>query len=78
MDWPLIACRRNGLPLEQDVYDVAAWSSIVPLSAWSVANGSFPITVPDFTCGSYRTNAPLDLSMSHGGNTHVRPIPAAG
>lgn len=78
MDWRLIDCLRNGLPLEQDVYDAAAWSAIVPLSEWSVANGSFPITVPDFTCGSYKTNAPLELSLTSGGNTLVRPIPAAG
>jgi len=78
MDWRLIDCLRNGLPLEQDVYDAAAWSAIVPLSEWSVANGSLPITVPDFTCGAYKTNAPLDLSLSRGGNTQVRPIPAAG
>jgi hypothetical protein len=78
MDWRLIDCLRNGLPVEQDVYDAAAWSSIVPLSEWSVANGSNAIKVPDFTCGSYKTNAPLDISMSKGGNTQVRRIPAAG
>ena len=78
MDWRLIDCLRNGLPLEQDVYDAASWSAMVPLSEWSVANGSQPIIVPDFTCGSYKTNASLDLSLSHGGNTQVRPMPAAG
>jgi len=78
MDWRLIDCLRNGLPVEQDVYDAAAWSSIVPLSEWSVANGSNAIKVPDFTCGSYRTNAPLDISMSKGGNTQVRRTAAAG
>jgi predicted dehydrogenase len=78
MDWRLIDCLRNGLPVEQDVYDAAAWSSIVPLSEWSVANGSNPITVPDFTCGSYRTNTPLDISMSKGGNTGIRQLSAAG
>ena len=74
MDWRLIDCLRNGLPMEQDVYDAAAWSSIVPLSEWSVANGSNPIAVPDFTCGSYRTNTPLDITMSKGGNTGVRTV----
>ncbi len=75
MNWRLIDCLRNGLPLEQDVYDAAAWSSIVPLSEWSVANGSNSIRVPDFTCGSYRTNVPLDVSLSKGGTTGVRPLP---
>ena len=78
MNWRLIDCLRNGLPLEQDVYDAAAWSSIVPLSEWSVANDSDSIKVPDFTCGSFTTNAPIDISMTKGGNTGVRPLPATG
>ena len=61
MDWRLIDCLHNGLPLDEDVYDAATWSSIVPLSAWSVANGSQPISVPDFTCGSYTDNIPVDI-----------------
>ena len=76
MNWHLIDCLRNGLPMDQDVYDAAAWSSIIPCSEWSVANGSEPIRVPDFTCGSYKTNIPLDISMSKGGNTGVRQIPS--
>ena len=78
MDWRLIDCLRNGLPVEQDVYDAAAWSSIIPLSEWSVANSSNSIKVPDFTCGSYKTNKPLDISMSKGGNTGIRPLPSKG
>ena len=74
MDWRLIDCLRNGLPLDQDVYDAALWSSIVPLSEWSVANGSKPIQIPDFTCGSYKTNTPVDITMSRGGNTGVRKL----
>jgi len=58
MDWRLIDCLRNGLPLDQDVYDAALWSSIGPLSDWSVSNNSDSINVPDFTCGSYVTNLP--------------------
>jgi glycosyl hydrolase family 109/GFO/IDH/MocA oxidoreductase family protein len=74
MDWRFIDCLRNGLPLDEDVYDAAAWSSIVPLSEWSVANGSQPITMPDFTCGSYVNNIPVDISLSKGGTTGVRKI----
>ena len=40
MDWRLIDCLRNGLPLDEDVYDAALWSSIAPLSEKSVANRS--------------------------------------
>jgi hypothetical protein len=72
MNWRLADCLRNGLPVEQDVYDAAAWSSIVPLSEWSVANESNSIRIPDFTCGSYKNNTPLDITMSKGGNTGVR------
>jgi hypothetical protein len=72
MDWRLIDCLRNGLPLDQDVYDAALWSSIAPLSEWSVANHSNSIQIPDFTCGSYNSNKPVDISLAHGGNTGVR------
>ena len=72
MDWRLIDCLRNGLPLDQDVYDAASWSSIVALTEWSVANGSQPIKVPDFTCGSYEGNTPLDIELKGGGTTGVR------
>ncbi len=72
MDWRLIDCLRNGLPLDQDVYDAALWSSIAPLSEWSVAHRSNSITVPDFTCGAYKTNIPVDIRLAQGGNTTVR------
>lgn len=72
MDWRLIDCLRNGLPLDQDVYDAALWSSIAPLSEWSVANRSNSIEIPDFTCGAYKTNIPVDISLGKGGNTAVR------
>ncbi|NWG12396.1 MAG: Gfo/Idh/MocA family oxidoreductase [Acidobacteria bacterium] len=71
-DWRLIDCLRNGLPLDQDVYDAAAWSAIVPLSEWSVLNRSNPIDVPDFTAGAWRTNRPnMDINLERGGNTKV-------
>jgi hypothetical protein len=72
MDWRLIDCLRNGLPLDQDVYDAALWSSAGPLSEWSVAHRSNSVDIPDFTCGSFKTNKPVDISMSKGGNTGVR------
>ncbi len=72
MDWRLIDCLRNGLPLDQDVYDAAAWSVIGPLSERSVANRSNSVDVPDFTNGSWKTNTPVDISMTKGGNTKVR------
>lgn len=53
MDYRLIYCLRNGLPLDQDVYDAAEWSSLVELTEHSVANGSKPVKVPDFTRGGW-------------------------
>jgi hypothetical protein len=71
MDWRVVDCLRNGLPLDQDVYDAALWSSISPLSEWSVANRSNSIEVPDFTCGSWKTNKPVDITMEKGGTTKI-------
>ena len=71
MDWRTIDCLRNGLALDQDVYDAALWSSIAPLSEWSVANRSNSIDVPDFTRGSWKNNQPVDVSLEKGGGTKV-------
>jgi len=72
MDWRLIDCLRNGLPLDQDVYDAALWSSIAPLSEKSVANRSNSVDVPDFTRGAWKTNKPLELTLKGGGTTGVK------
>jgi hypothetical protein len=74
MDWRMIDCLRNGLPLDQNVYDGALWSSIAPLSEWSVANRSQSIDVPDFTGGSWKTNKPHDINLSEGGTTKVLEV----
>lgn len=72
MDWRLIDCLRNGIPLDQDVYDAALWSSIGPLSEISVKNRSKTMDVPDFTRGNWKTNVPLDITLSMGGNTGIK------
>jgi predicted dehydrogenase len=72
MDWRMIDCLRNGLPYDQDVYDGALWSAIGPLSEWSVANKSNSIDIPDFTAGSWQTNAPVELTLKGGGTTGVQ------
>ncbi|HEY8896222.1 MAG TPA: Gfo/Idh/MocA family oxidoreductase [Niastella sp.] len=71
MDWRLIDCLRNGLPLDMDVYDLAAWCAVTPLSIWSVAHRSNSIDFPDFTGGSWKTNKPVDLTLRGGGNTEI-------
>jgi len=74
MDWRLIDCLRNGLSLDQDVYDAAAWSSVLPLSGKSIAAKSRSVDVPDFTRGAWQTNKPVDLTLNGGGTTTVRAI----
>ncbi|MEZ5071078.1 MAG: Gfo/Idh/MocA family oxidoreductase [Bacteroidales bacterium] len=54
MDYRLIHCLRNGLPLDQDVYDAAEWSALIELSEKSIENHSMPVKVPDFTRGSWQ------------------------
>jgi predicted dehydrogenase len=61
MDYRLIYCLRNGLPLDQDVYDAAAWCSIVPLSEKSVLNRGNTVDVPDFTRGAWENAKPLPV-----------------
>lgn len=54
MDYRLIYCLRNGLPLDMDVYDLAEWCSLAPLTRLSIENGSAPVKVPDFTRGGWQ------------------------
>ena len=74
MDWRLIDCLRNGLPLDENVYDAALWSSIAPLSEQSVANRSNSVNIPDFTNGAWKTNAPIELTLNGGGTTGVKAM----
>lgn len=53
MDYRLIYCLRNGLPLDEDVYDCAEWSAVQELSRISLENGSMPVEFPDFTRGDW-------------------------
>ncbi len=41
-----------------DVYDTAAWMSITPLSEDSIACGSMPVAIPDFTNGKWTHREP--------------------
>ena len=53
MDYRLIYCLRNGLPLDMDVYDLAEWCCLTELTAISIENGNAPVEVPDFTRGGW-------------------------
>ena len=53
MDYRLVYCLLNGLPLDMDVYDLAEWCCLGELGAISIANGGAPVEVPDFTRGAW-------------------------
>ena len=53
MDYRLVYCLRNGLPLDMDVYDMAEWCCLAELGAISIEHGSMPVEVPDFTRGAW-------------------------
>ncbi|NCC09227.1 MAG: Gfo/Idh/MocA family oxidoreductase [Bacteroidia bacterium] len=53
MDYRLVYCLRNGLPLDMDVYDLAEWCSLAELTRLSIENNSAPVAVPDFTRGAW-------------------------
>lgn len=53
MDYRLIYCLCNGLPLDMDVYDMAESCCVIELSRISLENGNRPVEVPDFTRGAW-------------------------
>ena len=53
MDYRLIYCLQNGLPLDEDVYDAVEWSCFNELTRLSLENGCMPVEVPDFTRGEW-------------------------
>lgn len=49
MDYRLIQALRQGAPLDMDVYDLAEWCAVAPLSRLSLEAGGVPVSFPDFT-----------------------------
>jgi hypothetical protein len=64
MSWRLLDCLRRGATPDSVVYDAAAWSCIIETSVRSVANGSRPVNIPDFTRGLWKTMKPLGIAES--------------
>lgn len=62
MDYRLIHCLQNGLPLDMDVYDLAEWSCLAPLTEKSLENNSAPVEIPDFTRGGWNKLKGLEFS----------------
>lgn len=61
MLWRAIYCLRNGLPLDQNVYDAAAWSAVIPLSEASNADRGNSKDFPDFTRGAWKDASPFEI-----------------
>ena len=62
MDSRLIYCLQNGLPLDMDVYDLAEWSCLAPLTEISLDNNSAPVEIPDFTRGGWNKLKSLEFA----------------
>jgi hypothetical protein len=62
MNWRLLDCIRQGITPDSVVYDAAAWSCIIETSVHSVATGSMPVVIPDFTRGLWKTMKPLHIT----------------
>lgn len=52
---------HNAAEMPIDVYDAASWMVITCLSEASIAGGSIPVDIPDFTCGGWETRKAEDV-----------------
>lgn len=66
MDYRLVYCLQNGLPLDMDVYDLAEWCCLAPLTQISLENDSAPVEIPDFTRGGWNKSQKLEFAMAPG------------
>jgi len=79
MDLRWAYCMQNDLPLDFDVYDLAAWCCLGELTERSVREGSTPQEVPDFTRGAWSSRNPLAIESINPANmdiSSIRPINA--
>lgn len=64
VDNAFIECIKRKIDFPLDVYDLATWRSITPLSASSIATGGQLVKVPDFTRGKWKTRKPFSQVFS--------------
>jgi predicted dehydrogenase len=62
INWNNLHRLHQGQTPDSVVYDAAAWSSLIELTSKSVATGSLPVPVPDFSRGLWRSLAPLGIA----------------
>ena len=61
MVYRIIECLRNREPLDQNVYEGCAWSSLIELTSNSVNQGGVPQEFPDFTRGNWVSTKPFNI-----------------
>jgi len=61
MRYRIIECLREGIPLDQNLYEGCFWSAVSPLSEESVAQDGAPQEFPDFTRGGWKNTKPLAI-----------------
>ena len=61
MDARWVYCLQQGLPLDMDVYDLAATACLCELTELSADRRGRTYDIPDFTRGGWRTNKPLGI-----------------
>lgn len=54
-----IECIKQNIEFPMDVYDLATWYSITPLSEKSIAKGGQVMDIPDFTKGQWKNRKPI-------------------
>jgi hypothetical protein len=76
MNWRHLDCIRQGITPDSVVYDAASWSAILELSSLSVATGSMPVAIPDFTRGLWKSMEPLPVAFREPGRAVAIPVKA--
>ena len=61
MRYRIVQCLREGLPLDQNIYEGCFWSSVTELSAKSINENGMPQEFPDFTKGKWKITEPLKI-----------------
>ncbi len=59
VDNAFIECIKQNKEFPLDVYDLASWYAITPLSERSIAEGGTPQEIPDFTRGAWKDRKPV-------------------
>jgi len=59
VDHAFFECIKRDQPFPLDVYDIATWYAITPLSEKSIAEGGQVQDIPDFTAGKWQERKPV-------------------